>query len=116
MKNKNDYQDGMKMLKKFLYKNHLYTKYYDISNKYKWIFKLSKILSDFGLCKIFWERAIEQNAINRIHICKVIEDVFYDKYFLLYEETKEGEEFWLKHSDKIINKFYSLYGTYYLDK
>lgn len=115
MKNKKDYQDGIKMLKKFLYENHLYTTYYDISNKYKWIFKLSEILSDFGLCKIFWERTIEQNGINQMYICKVIEDVFYNYYFFLWQKTKEGDEFWLKHSDKIINKFYALYGTYYLD-
>ena len=116
MKNKKDYQDGIKMLKKFLYKNHLYTTYYDISNKYKWIFKLSEILSDFGLCKIFWKRTIEQNGINQIYTCKTIDDVFYNTYFFLWEITKEGELFWCRHSDKIITKFYSLYGTRYLDK
>ena len=116
MKNKNDYQDGIKMLKKYLYENHLYTTYYDISNKYKWIFKLSEILSDFELCKIFWERTIEQNGINQIYTCKTIEDVFYDKYFFLWEKTEEGFDFWGKNSDKIINKFYALYGTFYLDK
>jgi len=116
MKNRNDYQDGIKMLKKFLYENHLYTTYYDISNKYKWIFKLSEILSDFGLCKIFWERTIEQNGINQMHTCKNIEDVFYNRYFFLWEKTKEGDEFWCKHSDKVIDKFHTLYGTYYLDK
>lgn len=116
MKNKNDYQDGIKMLKKYLYENHLYTTYYDISNKYKWIFKLSEILSDFGLCKIFWERTIEQNGINQIYICKIIEDVFYDRYFFLWEKTKEGDKFWYKHSNNVIDKFNALYKTYYLDE
>ena len=104
------------MLKKFLYENHLYTTYYDASNKYKWIFKLSEILSDFGLCKKFWKHTIEQNGINQIYTCKTIEDVFYDKYFFLWHKTKEGEEFWLKHSSKVIDKFHVLYKTYYLDK
>ena len=116
MKNKKDYQDGIKMLKKFLYKNHLYMAYYDISNKYKWIFKLSKILSDFGLCKIFWERTIEQNRIKQIYICKTIEDVFYNEYFFIWEKTKEGHKFWYKYSNKVIDKFHALYRTYYLDK
>ena len=116
MKNEKDYQDGIKMLKKYLYDNHLYTTYYDISNKYKWIFKLSEILSDFGLCKIFWERTIEQNGIYQIYNCKTTEDVFYNKYFFLWEKTEEGDSFWRKHSNKIINKFYALYGTDYLNK
>ena len=116
MKNKNDYKDGIKMLKKYLYENHLYTTYYGISNKYKWIFKLSEVLSYFGVCKIFWERTIEQNGINQIHNCKVIEDIFYDRFFFIWDKTKEGEEFWYEHAEKIINRFYKLYMTCYLDK
>jgi len=116
MKNKKDYQNGVKILKKYLYKNHLYATYYDISNKYKWIFKLSEILSDFGLCKKFWEHTIEQNGINQMYICETIEDVFYDRYFFLWEKTKEGDKFWYKHSNKVIDKFHVLYKTYYLDK
>ena len=116
MKNKKNYQDGIKILEKYLYENHLYTTYYDISNKYKWIFKLSEILSDFGLCKIFWEYTIEQNGINQIYTCKTIYDVFYDTYFFLWEKTKEGDSFWLKHSSKVIDKFHALHETYFLNK
>ena len=111
-----DYKLGINILKTYLLNNGLYCIYYSIVNDDKWVFKVSELLAEKGICELFWKNTIEQEYINNIVACETIEDIFYDRFLFEWAETEEGDEFWCHHGENIISEYQIKYGTLYLSK
>lgn len=116
LKKESDYKLGINILKTYLLNNGLYHIYYSIVNNDKWVFNVSWLLAEKGICELFWKNTVEQEYISNIIACETIEDIFYDRFLFEWAETKEGDEFWLYHGEYIISKYQTEYGTIYLSK
>lgn len=116
LKKESDYKLGINILKTYLLNNGLYHIYYSIVNNDKWVFNVSWLLAEKGICELFWKNTVEQEYISNIIACETIEDIFYDRFLFEWAETKEGDEFWLYHGEYIISEYQTEYGTIYLSK
>lgn len=116
LKKESDYKLGINILKAYLLNNGLYHIYYSIVNNDKWVFNVSWLLAEKGICELFWKNTVEQEYISNIIACETIEDIFYDRFLFEWAETKEGDEFWLYHGEYIISEYQTEYGTIYLSK
>ena len=90
--NTNDYKNGIKLLKEALLKNG---NYYSIANC-KWVVELSKWLSRYNSCYLFWYNTIQQNCIHKIRMCEIVNDLFFDDTTCLFiwSKTKEKYNYW----------------------
>lgn len=116
LKKESDYKLGINILKTYLLNNGLYRIYYSIVNNDKWVFNVSWLLAEKGICELFWKNTVEQEYISNIIACETIEDIFYDRFLFEWAETKEGDEFWCHHGEDIISEYQTEYGTIYLSK
>lgn len=116
LKKESDYKLGINILKTYLLNNGLYHIYYSIVNNDKWVFNVSWLLAEKGICELFWKNTVEQEYISNIIACETIEDIFYDRFLFEWAETKEGDEFWFYHGEYIISEYQTEYGTIYLSK
>ncbi len=116
LKQESDYKLGINTLKTYLLNNGLYRIYYSIVNHDKWVFDVSWMLAEKGICELFWKNTIDQEYINNIIASETIEDIFYDRFLFEWAETEEGDEFWCHHSDNIICEYKIIHGTIYLSE
>lgn len=116
LKKESDYKLGINILKTYLLNNGLYHIYYSIVNNDKWVFNVSWLLAEKGICELFWENTVEQEYISNIIACETIEDIFCGRFLFEWAETKEGYGFWLYHSEYIISEYQIEYDTIYLSK
>ena len=116
LKKESDYKLGINILKTYLLNNGLYHIYYSIVNNDKWVFNVSWLLAEKGMCELFWENTVEQEYISNIIACETIEDIFCGRFLFEWAETKEGYGFWLYHSEYIISEYQIEYDTIYLSK
>lgn len=116
LKKESDYKLGINILKTYLLNNGLYHIYYSIVNNDKWVFNVSWLLAEKGICELFWKNTVEQEYISNIIACETIKDIFCGRFLFKWAETKEGYGFWLYHSEYIISEYQIEYDTIYLSK
>jgi hypothetical protein len=101
-----DFKDGVYYLKKLLCEQGLYNK----TMNCKWIIPLSKLLSEYGVCKDFWYNTYLQGRLEKIRECETINDLFhyYKTYLFDWCSTEQGHSYWERIAMELMMK----YGTY----
>lgn len=117
MQKNEDYYNGMRILLREC-------KTYNIDiHSYSWVCDLSMVLSWFGACHKFWSNVSDQHKLDRIRLCKKIEDIMFikGKSLFTWDLTPEGGIFWHslllrdlfgKHLNEKVDDIRYLYGEH----
>ena len=106
-----DFIKGMSLLRKNVSSLGL-DAYFSLSTC-KWIVPLSRILSNYRCCYLFWKNASEQNRLKSIKSCETIDDLFFsDNYIFIWGGTCEGYIYWHNIFYELLNKFQLTENTY----
>ena len=98
-----DFKDGVYYLKKLLCEQGLYNK----TMNCKWIIPLSKLLSEYGVCKDFWYNTYSQGRLKRIRGCETLNDLFhrYETYLFDWYSTEQGHSYWERIAMELMRKY-----------
>ena len=98
-----DYKRGMRLLKEETVRLGLY----GYISSYKWISRISWVLTKFGACEKFWYNTCIQGRARNIIECKTVYDLFWgdNVYLFQWDKTDEDYDFWSNIARDICNRY-----------
>ncbi len=93
IENKQDFLEGIMVLKEGLVSSHLSDVYARLASS-SWLMRFCEILSRKKNNKLFWTRAVEQRMLHKLIHAQVVDDLWYDEHLFTWSDTKEDFAYW----------------------